>query len=180
MPKTCGRVISCRSQTCTGYLAHPFKKRRTWPPCLSFYEDFPRTDVPSSQYRGAVSCRWEIGEGTRRRVRGEPHSRKEKACLDCPLTKIPAQRGCTEVTRIIHHLQWQHPKLNKNVRFRAASVPQPVLAIQPLRPARPVTLGRRQQRHVVSFRVIPLSFLGRAVFPVGTCWCAYGQPWPTW
>src|SRR6266702_4439649 len=52
-----------------------------------------------------------------------------------------------------------------------------VLATPPLTPAQPVTLGRRRQRHVGSFRVIPLSFLGRAVFPVGICWCACGPPW---
>ena len=58
---------------------------------------------------GAVSYRGEMGEGTSRRARVESHSREEKACLDCPLTKIPAQRGCTEATRIIHHLEWEHP-----------------------------------------------------------------------
>jgi hypothetical protein len=57
---------------------------------------------------GAVSYRGEMGEGTSRRARVQSHSREEKACLDCPLTKIPAQRVCTEATRIIHHLEWEH------------------------------------------------------------------------
>src|SRR5215813_8818889 len=34
----------------------------------------------------------------------------EMACPDSPRTKIPAQRGFSEVMRIIHHLQWQHRK----------------------------------------------------------------------
>src|SRR5262249_5289953 len=63
-----------------------------------------------SQARGgAVSCRAEMDEGTSRRARVESHSREEKASLDCPLTKIPAQRGSTEATRIIHYLEWEHP-----------------------------------------------------------------------
>jgi hypothetical protein len=33
----------------------------------------------------------------------------EMACPDSPRTKIPAQRGFSEVMSIIHHLQWQHP-----------------------------------------------------------------------
>src|SRR5215472_6931936 len=57
---------------------------------------------------GAVSCRAEMDEGTSRRARVESHSREEKASLDCPLTKIPAQRGSTEATRIIHYLEWEH------------------------------------------------------------------------
>jgi hypothetical protein len=58
---------------------------------------------------GGVSCRGQMGGGTSRRAWVESHSREEKACWDCPLMKIPAQRGCTEATRIIHHLEWEHP-----------------------------------------------------------------------
>ena len=35
--------------------------------------------------------------------------RDEMACPDSLRTKKPAQRGRTEATRIIHHLQWEHP-----------------------------------------------------------------------
>src|SRR5215469_8630956 len=57
---------------------------------------------------GAVVCRGEVGECALKKNSDGPSLPEERACLDCLMSKKPAEVGLQGAGRFIHHVQSQH------------------------------------------------------------------------
>ncbi len=57
---------------------------------------------------GAVVCRGEVGECALKKNSDGTSLPEERACLDCLMSKKPAEVGLQGTGRFIHHVQSQH------------------------------------------------------------------------
>src|SRR5215467_13591285 len=66
---------------------------------------------------GAVVCRGEVGECALKKNSDGTSLPEERACLDCLMSKKPAEVGLQGAGRFIHHVQSQHPSINTSPRL---------------------------------------------------------------